>query len=551
MKTNPAPDYSRLRPVPRDVRPDDWGLNPLLLFFLFFAVVVILHAPLLRLPYFWDEAGYYIPAAHDILLHFDFIPRDTLSNAHPPLVLAYLALVWKLTTYAPAVTRLAMLLVSAFGLLGVYRLAKKVSPTSVALATTLLVAVYPVWFAQSSLAHVDLASDCFTIWAISYFVEEKRRPAVLMFCLAALAKETGIITPCALFAYEFFWWALRHRRKAIPAWAPVQRPLRDNLALLLPLVPLALWFAYHYARTGYVFGNPEFFRYNVQAPLQLTRILLAGLQRLWQVVGHMDMFVLSAATAFALFFPPLKDDGVPREKIPTPNQVTFAIVILSHVAAYSVIGGAVLARYMLPAVPKFVLLCVSTLRRRVFGWPVAIGAICAAFVAGWFLPPPYHFAPEDNLAYSDFVAMHAAADKYVERHYPGATVLTAWPTSDELTKPYLGYVDKPVRVVRIEDFSLSQMVAVRNSTAPYDVVLAFSTKYEPPHPLLRWDRLFEDWQRRYFGYHVDLPPEVIAQSLGGKVVYRTGGRGLWVAVIDMQRTQNVKNVSPQMNADER
>ena len=24
--------------------------------------------PLLRLPYFWDEAGYYIPAARDLLL---------------------------------------------------------------------------------------------------------------------------------------------------------------------------------------------------------------------------------------------------------------------------------------------------------------------------------------------------------------------------------------------------------------------------------------------------------------------------------------------------
>ena len=523
--------------------------SSLLLFLIFFAAVVILHAPLLRLPYFWDEAGYYIPAAHDILLHFDFIPRDTLSNAHPPLVLAYLALTWKLTAYAPAITRLAMLLVSAFGLLGVYRLAKKVAPTSVAIATTLLVGVYPVWFAQSSLAHVDLAAASFSLWALSYFVEDKRRPAVLMFCLAALCKETALITPCALFAYELLLLLPAARRKLPASSSP--RPLRATFALLVPIVPIALWFAYHYARTGYVFGNPEFFRYNVQAPLQPTRILLAGLQRLWQVVGHMDMFVLSAATLFALFFPPLQDDGVPRDKIRPVHQMTFAVVILAQIVAYSFLGGAVLARYMLLAPPLFVLLCVSTLRRRVFGWPVAVGAICAAFVAGWFLPPPYHFAPEDNLAYSDFVAMHATADKYVERHYPGATVLTAWPASDELTKPYLGYVDKPVRVVRIEDFSLSQMVAVRNSTAPYDVVLAFSTKYEPPHPLLRWDRLFEDWQRRYFGYHVDLPPEVIAQSLGGKIVYRTGGRGLWVAVIDMQRTQNVKNLSPQMNADER
>ncbi len=550
-KLAPAPDYSRLRPIARGVRPDDWGLNPWLLFLLFFATVIILHAAVLSLPYYWDEAGYYIPAAHDILTHFDFIPHDTLSNAHPPLVMAYLALVWKVISYQPLVTRLAMLAVSAFGLVGVYRLAKKVSPTSVAIATTLLVATYPVWYAQSSLAHIDLASDCFTIWAISYFVEEKRRPAIVMFCLSAMAKETGLISPLALFAYEFFWWLLRHRRKAIPAWAPVQRPLRDNLWLLFPIVPLGLWFAYHFLRTGYVFGNPEFFRYNIRAPLAPLRILLAGLQRIWQAVGHMNMFVLSIATLFALLFKPVEDDGVPRAKIPPANAITFTIVILSHVVAYSFIGGAVLARYMLPSVPKFVLLCVATLRRRVFGWPVAIGAICACFVAGWFINPPYHFAPEDNLAYRDYVVLHEDADRYVAAHYPGATTLTAWPASDELTKPYLGYVTKPVRVVRIENFSLNQMVAVRNSTASYDVILAFSTKYEPPHPLLKWSALFAEWQTRYFDYHRDLPPETIAQALGGKIVLKEERVGQWVAVIDMQREQEAKTVLPQMNADER
>ena len=42
---------------------------------------------------------------------------------------------------------------------------------------------------------------------------------------------------------------------------------RTAFSLLLPVLPLALWYAYHYARTGYVFGNPEFFRYNVAATL--------------------------------------------------------------------------------------------------------------------------------------------------------------------------------------------------------------------------------------------------------------------------------------------
>src|SRR5215475_14504628 len=90
---------------------------------LIFTFLFLTHAFLLRLPYFWDEAGYYIPAAHDLLLSGSLIPHSTLSNAHPPLVMAYLALAWTILGFTPVVTRTAMLLAATFTLLGVFRLA--------------------------------------------------------------------------------------------------------------------------------------------------------------------------------------------------------------------------------------------------------------------------------------------------------------------------------------------------------------------------------------------------------------------------------------------
>ena len=100
------------------------GPHPVLVLTLTFAALLALHAPLLRLPYFWDEAGYYVPAARDLLLTGSLIPHSTVSNAHPPLVMAYLALWWKLAGFAPAVTRTAMLLAASFALLGLFRLAR-------------------------------------------------------------------------------------------------------------------------------------------------------------------------------------------------------------------------------------------------------------------------------------------------------------------------------------------------------------------------------------------------------------------------------------------
>ncbi len=35
---------------------------------LIFTFLFVTHLPLLRLPYFWDETGYFIPAARDLLL---------------------------------------------------------------------------------------------------------------------------------------------------------------------------------------------------------------------------------------------------------------------------------------------------------------------------------------------------------------------------------------------------------------------------------------------------------------------------------------------------
>src|SRR5437588_7340978 len=108
------------------------SLHPALVFLVIFLSVFISHLWLLQLPYFWDEAGYYVPAARDLLLTGSLIPHSTISNAHPPLVMAWLALWWKVVGYAPLVTRTAMLLLAAFSLLGVFRLAERVANTKVA-----------------------------------------------------------------------------------------------------------------------------------------------------------------------------------------------------------------------------------------------------------------------------------------------------------------------------------------------------------------------------------------------------------------------------------
>src|SRR5450432_1408270 len=101
--------------------------HPAFVLAVIFVVMFLLHVPLLQLPYFWDEAGYYVPAARDLLLSGSLVPHSSISNAHPPLVMAYLALWWKVAGFAPLITRIAMLAIAAFSLTGLFLLALRVA----------------------------------------------------------------------------------------------------------------------------------------------------------------------------------------------------------------------------------------------------------------------------------------------------------------------------------------------------------------------------------------------------------------------------------------
>jgi hypothetical protein len=310
--------------------------------------------------------------------------------------------------------------------------------------------------------------------------------------------------------------------------------------LAVTIVPLALWYAYHYSRTGFVFGNPEFFRYNVQSTLHPLRILLALLLRIWQTVGYLDLYVLTLACAVAMMFAPIKDARGERPRIAIPIQFAFLAIAVVYVVSLSIVGGAVLARYMLPVVPLVILVCVSTIWRRLRAWKAVIFVIALAFVSALFINPPYGFSPEDNLAYRDYIHLHQRAEAFLEQRYPNARVLTAWPASDELTRPYLGYVPKAMQVVKIEDFSAEQVLSAADARSRFDVALVFSTKYQPEHTIFdRWRR-WQEWKARYFGYHVDLTPEVAASVLGGNVVFAEHRRGQWVGIIQMQKIEEAK-----------
>jgi 4-amino-4-deoxy-L-arabinose transferase-like glycosyltransferase len=510
-----------------------WQIFPLI-----FICVYLTHITLLRLPYYWDEAGYYIPAAYDFLRTGRLIPYSTLSNAHPPLPSLYLALWWKTSGYLPAVTRVSMCIVSSLGLLAVYQLVLRITyRIAVAAAVTVLTLLYPVWFAQSTLAHADVFAATATLWALCFYLRTDRSLrdfwiTAFFFSLAALSKETAIVTPIGLAIGELCY-------KDVPS-LEIGARLRRALILLSPLLPLAAWYAYHRYKTGFIFGNPEYLRYNATSTMSALRIAVALGHRIFHLTAHMNLFVPVLCTAAAWMLPPRPLTGSADGLRPPLNRgvlLRIWTVLIVNALFFSILGGALLTRYLLPLYPLVLLLCVYCWYRRVRGWGMLFLLSAVAFVLGIFINPPYRFSPEDNLSYRDMIVLQQQAIHQIAKLYPTATVLTAWPATDELSKPELGYVRRPYPVVAINDFSLSSVQRAGQSNLDFTVALVFSTKYDPPWLPFSLGPANQALDARYFNGHQDLPPDAIARMLDGKVVWHNERDGQWAAVLHFDRPQ--------------
>ncbi len=524
-----------------------------MLYPLFFVAVYLSHLRLLRLPYFWDEAGYYIPAAWDFFRTGALIPQSTVTNAHPPLPSILLAAWWHLSGFVVSGTRTLVCLIAAAALLGVFRFARSLAGTAVATVTVVLTAIYPIWFTQSTLAHADIFAAAFTLWGLAFYLEpsavlgdhdatrisllKNRLFAALMFSLASLSKETAIVTPAALALWEAVL-LFRNRQRSSQTGSQTGSQTRSHalwiVALSAPLIPLLAWYAYHYHRTGFVFGNPEFLRYNATANLDAYRIALCLWHRLLHLTMHMNMFVPVLCTVAVVLIPVPSPQAAPPA-IPKPQRAAIAVVLVANWIAFSILGGALLTRYLLPMYPLILLVCIVTWRRHLQRWWPIAALSAAAFLAGIWINPPYAFAPEDNLTYRDMILLHQQAVRFIDRTYPAATVLTAWPATSELNRPEIGYTDHSIPTVAIQNFSFDQIEKAASDPGSYDVALVFSTKWAPPANRINLGRRNESADTRYFDFHRDLSPAEIAVLLHGEVVWQAHRRGEWAAVLHFPR----------------
>jgi hypothetical protein len=101
---------------------------------------------------------------------------------------------------------------------------------------------------------------------------------------------------------------------------------------------------------------------------------------------------------------------------------------------------------------------------------------------------------------------------------------------------------QPYDVYRVEDFTEAQIDRAVEEPGKFSAALVFSTKYDPPRPLLSLGSKSAELDEKYFGLHHDLPPEAIAKKLGGDLVWEKEDQSQWVALIRFERVIDAQKV---------
>jgi hypothetical protein len=470
------------------------------------AIVFITHAPLCKLPFYWDELGQFVPASLDLYQLGRWIPVTTIPNIHPPGLMVYLALVWHVTGYSILATRVAMLMLASVGAFLAFLLAIRLGREAngfPAFTALLFLCLSPLFFAQALLAQLDMPAMVFTCLALLLFLKNQLRRCALACVVLVLVKETGIAVPMVL----GFWLLLERRWK-------------EALLFTAPLLPLAVWLVALHRATGNWAGNDSFAAYNAVYSLNPVRFVFALLRRFYYLFVGSGHFIGSIALVYALR----------RTRLFTSRSwKVMALFAAVHVLMVSLFGGAVLERYLLPVLPLLYIAFAVALSAMPFLWRMAgTLTLFPLLIAANFINPPYPFPMENNLAFASFVSLHQHAADFVENSYPGGEIATTFPLAGALRRPDFGYVSSALKVREMGNFEIDSIAAL--AAKPPDALVLYSVAWDPIG-LLR-NKLIVDFLHRNYGYRPQVTSEQIVDLLHMHSISRWTERGQWIEVFE-------------------
>jgi 4-amino-4-deoxy-L-arabinose transferase-like glycosyltransferase len=422
--------------------------EPIFAFFIALAVIIFIRRDAFNLLFFWDELGLYVPYTFTFFrngLHFTadytFPPL-----AHPPLFFWMIAGLAKIIGWGIPAFRIMTFVAGAAYVSGTYMLARCRTRqlTSSLIALALLCA--PVNLSEVALAQADLAAAAFSVWTLVALEKRKWKWATFLLALTSFANATFlVIVP----AYALGFYLLQTKRTAV----------KDTLLFVLPAILVcALWFIYVLSLpsqskvvTGSLLANMTFFR-------GFSFLFYRFAHRAYQI-GFIDgRWILTLSIVAAVLWSKKK-----LKALDPTLWVFLAAIVLETI--FLTFFGVSHQRYFMVILPmlyvwggwSLVVLAEKAVPMGFLNWftPRRLVRIILLLIAAygfvmWHDHPNKYSQLEYRAYYQDQVrAMNQVADD-LQKMKNGPVILTSWPLSHALQRPYLLYVKQPLNVLEFD-----------------------------------------------------------------------------------------------------
>ena len=395
-------------------------------------VVVLCKLPTLDTPYYWDEMAW-AGAAHwlwetQLVRALPGASSPTTFFGHPPGLHLILAAVWKLT--GPSIS-IAHGVALAFALLGVwstYLLGRTLYGSATGFLAALFLFLSPIYFAQSGMFLGDVPVAALGVLSANFAVRDRYRAYLVSATAMVLIKETGMAVVVAIAAY-----------KCLLADSDRPTAMRRLLRYGAPLVASGLFMAWQKFMTGHFFWIFDFD----------VRLIDVGRALGWPKLVRVTQWLFVRQQRYVFTILMLLAFLTHRHCRRRTEWWFLALVVVA--SGYSFWFLYFLPRYLLPVLPYIYLAGTRSLltlvTRPYLRWGAALSLLALAV---WSLTTqPFEGNAEFSPRYREVVKLHLAASEFIASELPGRRVATTWPHTVELTRPYVGYVRRPVPVVAL------------------------------------------------------------------------------------------------------
>lgn len=389
-------------------------------------IFIVFKWPYLDLPFFWDEAWVYGPAIQSMtesgpgLLPSALEPE--LSRGHP-LLFHFLASVWgSIFGTTPFALHFFTLCISLITLIATYVLTKSLCNKYAGILAVIILALQPIFLAQSGLVLPEMMLLLFTLLALHHYLHRNWLWYFIAASSCILTKETGLVVICST-TLHYVIFNLKDF-KINRSW------LKQFLIITSPFLPWLIFLIIQKFQYGWMFFPDHMNLVSFEFNEILTK--LENYSATLFIYQGRKLFIIVLILSIGYHF-------YKRQFYSEIKAIALFLIFLIGLLAFSSLNFYT-DRYMLPAVGIWIILLIVISQKLIQS--ILSYSVLAIFCMLVFVQMNREFASKDhNLGYAYAIMCHQDAVNYcLENKLQDKAIATSLLGRVSMQKPEIGYI---------------------------------------------------------------------------------------------------------------